>query len=83
MRHKPVLLPEVIELLRVDPAGVYVDLTLGAGGHTAALLRKLTTGRVIAFDRDEEAIAAGRRRFADESGKLQLVHAVFSSLAFT
>ena len=73
----------MIELLRVDPAGVYLDLTFGAGGHTAALLRKLTTGGVIAFDRDEEAIAAGRRRFADESGKLQLVHAVFSSLAET
>ena len=83
MRHKPVLLAEVIEFLRVDPAGVYLDLTFGAGGHAAALLRKLTTGRVIAFDRDEEAIAAGRRRFADESGKLQFVHAVFSSLAET
>ena len=73
----------MIEWLRVDPAGLYLDLTFGAGGHTAALLRRLTAGRVIAFDRDKEAIAAGRRRFADESGKLQLVHAAFSSLTET
>ncbi len=70
----------MIEWLRVDPAGLYLDLTFGAGGHTAALLQRLTTGRVIAFDRDKTAIAAGRRRFADEIGKLQLVHAAFSSL---
>ena len=81
MRHKPVLLREAIEYLRVDPAGVYLDLTFGRGGHTAALLGKLTTGRVIAFDRDEEAIIAGRSHFADETGKLQLVHAAFSSVA--
>ncbi len=81
MRHKPVLLREAIEYLRVDPAGVYLDLTFGGGGHTAALLGKLTTGRVIAFDRDAEAIAAGRSRFADETRKLQLVHAAFSSVA--
>ena len=80
MRHEPVLLPTVIEWLRVDPAGLYLDLTFGAGGHTAALLQRLTTGRVIAFDRDKEAIAAGHRRFADELGRLQLVHAAFSSL---
>ena len=73
----------MIEWLRVDPAGLYLDLTFGAGGHTAALLRRLTAGRVIAFDRDKEAIAAGCRRFADESGKLQLVHAAFSSLTET
>ena len=72
---------EAIEYLRVDPAGVYLDLTFGRGGHTAALLGKLTTGRVIAFDRDAEAIAAGRSHFADETGKLQLVHAAFSSVA--
>ena len=72
---------EAIEYLRVDPAGVYLDLTFGGGGHTAALLGKLTTGRVIAFDRDAEAIAAGRSRFADETRKLQLVHAAFSSVA--
>ena len=81
MRHKPVLLREAIEYLRVDPAGVYLDLTFGGGGHTAALLGKLTTGRVIAFDRDAEAIAAGRSRFAGETRKLQLVHAAFSSVA--
>ena len=83
MRHEPVLLTEVIEWLQVDPAGSYLDLTFGAGGHTAAFLERLATGRVIAFDRDKDAIAAGRRRFADELGKLQLVNAAFSSLTET
>ena len=73
----------MIEWLQVDPAGSYLDLTFGAGGHTAAFLERLATGRVIAFDRDKDAIAAGRRRFADELGKLQLVNAAFSSLTET
>ena len=70
----------MIDYLRVDPAGVYLDLTLGCGGHTAALLGRLSTGRVIAVDRDKKAVEAGRRRFAKQAERLKLVHAQFSSV---
>ncbi|MCL2081564.1 MAG: 16S rRNA (cytosine(1402)-N(4))-methyltransferase RsmH [Oscillospiraceae bacterium] len=57
MRHIPVLPDECIELLNIKPGGVYIDATLGRGGHTRAILAKLTTGRVICFDRDPMASA--------------------------
>tara|TARA_Y100000588_G_scaffold395173_2_gene520779 strand:- start:3887 stop:4756 length:870 start_codon:yes stop_codon:yes gene_type:complete len=72
---------EVIDYLKVDPKGVYLDLTFGRGGHTAALLDRLTTGRVIALDRDKSAIEAGHERFMNESGKLQLMCEKFSSVS--
>jgi 16S rRNA (cytosine1402-N4)-methyltransferase len=52
MSHIPVLLNECIDLLDIRPDGVYVDATLGRGGHTRAILDKLTSGRVICFDHD-------------------------------
>jgi 16S rRNA (cytosine1402-N4)-methyltransferase len=72
---------EVIDYLRVNPEGVYLDLTFGRGGHTAALLDRLTTGRVIALDRDRSAIEAGHKHFVNESGKLQLMSEKFSSIS--
>ena len=72
---------EVIDYLKVDPKGVYLDLTFGRGGHTAALLDRLTAGRVIALDRDKSAIEAGHERFVNESGKLQLMCEKFSSIS--
>lgn len=56
--HQPVLLNEAIESLAIKPEGIYLDLTLGRGGHTEAILKKLSRGQVIAFDQDETAIAA-------------------------
>lgn len=56
MYHKPVLLRESIEGLDIRPAGTYVDVTFGGGGHSRAILEKLTTGRLIAFDQDRDAI---------------------------
>lgn len=50
--HKPVLLKEVIAGLKLKETGVYVDLTFGGGGHSKAILNKLTTGRLYAFDQD-------------------------------
>ncbi|MHC1705956.1 MAG: 16S rRNA (cytosine(1402)-N(4))-methyltransferase RsmH [Bacteroidales bacterium] len=55
MYHKPVLLKESIDGLAIKPDGIYVDTTFGGGGHSRAILEKLTTGRLIAFDQDEEA----------------------------
>ncbi|MDW2906226.1 16S rRNA (cytosine(1402)-N(4))-methyltransferase RsmH [Mesomycoplasma ovipneumoniae] len=54
--HIPVLLEEVILALEINPEGFYVDLTLGRGGHSKAILEKLTTGKLIVFDKDIQAI---------------------------
>jgi len=56
MYHKSVLLNESMEFLAIRPDGIYVDATYGGGGHTKAILDHLTSGKVIAFDQDEEAI---------------------------
>lgn len=53
--HVPVLLDECIEGLNISPDGIYVDVTFGGGGHSKAILDKLTTGKLIAFDQDLDA----------------------------
>jgi 16S rRNA (cytosine1402-N4)-methyltransferase len=79
--HKPVLVDEVLAALAVRPAGHYVDATFGRGGHSARILAALgPQGRLIAIDRDREAIAAGRARFASE-GRITFVHGAFGELA--
>jgi 16S rRNA (cytosine1402-N4)-methyltransferase len=79
--HKPVLVDEVLAALAVRPAGCYVDATFGRGGHSARILSALgPDGRLVAIDRDAQAIAAGRARFASE-GRLTLVHGAYGELA--
>jgi len=79
--HIPVLADEALGALALEPDGYYVDATFGRGGHTALLLQALgQAGRVLAIDRDPEAIAAGGRRFAGEM-RLTLVHASFADIA--
>src|SRR5215469_17103049 len=66
--------------MALEPDGYYVDATFGRGGHTALLLQALgREGRVLAIDRDPEAVAAGGRRFAGEM-RLALVHAPFADI---
>jgi 16S rRNA (cytosine1402-N4)-methyltransferase len=78
--HTPVLAAEALAGLAVETGGYYVDATFGRGGHTALLLQALgREGGVLALDRDPQAIAAGRERFADEV-RLTLVHASFADL---
>ena len=81
VEHIPVLADEALRALALEPDGYYVDATFGRGGHTALLLQALgREGRVLAIDRDPEAIAAGGRRFAGEM-RLALVHASFADIA--
>jgi len=54
--HSPALLNESIEGLSINPEGIYVDVTYGGGGHSVEILNKLTIGKLIAFDQDEDAI---------------------------
>ena len=56
MIHIPVLLNEIIENLCIDPDGIYVDATYGAGGHTKAILKKINQGQIIAFDQDNNIL---------------------------
>ncbi len=54
--HNPVLLKECIEGLNINPAGTYVDVTFGGGGHSREILKHLTTGKLYAFDQDDDAV---------------------------
>jgi len=76
-----VLVDEALAALALEAGGYYVDATFGRGGHTAQILQALgREGRVLAIDRDPQAITAGRQRFANEV-RLALVHASFADLA--
>ena len=75
--HKPVLLDECLEALCIKPDGIYLDGTLGRAGHSLEIVRRLTTGRLIAIDRDETALAAAEERLAPYLDKVTLVHSNF------
>lgn len=80
LTHVPVLLEEVLAALRLRTDGRYLDATFGRGGHTAEVLARLgPQGRVVALDRDPQAVAAGRARFGAEP-RVQLLHAHFGHL---
>ena len=77
--HEPVLLNEAIEALAIDPQGAYLDGTFGRGGHSRAILDRLgPSGRLIALDRDPQAVAAAR---AITDPRFSIEHAPFSELA--
>lgn len=63
-KHVPVLAAAALEWLAVDPGGVYVDATVGAGGHAARIAERLRGGRLVALDRDPAALAVARERLA-------------------
>ena len=81
--HTPVLLEEVLEWLRIRPEGIYIDATLGAGGHSAAIAQLLVSGRgrLISLDRDAQAIAEARERLKMFGERVTLVESRFSRIA--
>ncbi len=78
--HRPVLLEECIQGLQIRPEGIYVDGTLGRAGHSREIARRLTTGRLIAIDRDQAALDAAPERFGALLERVTLVHSNFSDL---
>ncbi len=79
-KHYSVLLDECIEALNIKPNGIYVDGTLGMGGHSGQIAARLTTGRLISIDRDERAITRAGERLKEYSDKITYVHGNFRDL---
>lgn len=80
--HRPVLLGDVIRFLNPRSGGIYVDATLGGGGHTEAILRaSAPNGRVLAFDRDREAIYRASKKLADEADRVRFISGSFAELS--
>jgi 16S rRNA (cytosine1402-N4)-methyltransferase len=79
--HDSVLLQTSIEALKIDPAGIYIDGTFGRGGHSRKILSALDErGRLLAIDRDPEAVACAGRMFAQDA-RFQIVQESFAMLA--
>lgn len=71
--HVSVLLNEAIDALNVKEDGIYVDLTLGRGGHSKEILKRLTTGHLYAFDKDDEAIEESKKNLEEFSKKITII----------
>jgi 16S rRNA (cytosine1402-N4)-methyltransferase len=83
MEHFPVMSEEALSLLAIRPGGIFVDATAGMGGHTGMIARRLSTGLVIANDRDAESLEMARQNTADCADRIRFQQAKFSALAET
>ncbi|MBQ3132078.1 MAG: 16S rRNA (cytosine(1402)-N(4))-methyltransferase RsmH [Clostridia bacterium] len=75
--HVPIMLPEVMELLKPERGGLFVDGTLGGGGHSEGILSRLGEGRLYGIDRDGNAIAAASARLAPFGDKFKAIRGNF------
>jgi 16S rRNA (cytosine1402-N4)-methyltransferase len=79
--HVPVMVREVVQGLVADPGGVYLDVTVGGGGHSRAILQALSpSGRLIAVDRDGEAVEVARRMFGENPRQVEFLRGSFVEL---
>jgi len=78
--HYSVLLKECVDALNIRPDGIYVDGTLGMGGHSGEIAKRLTTGRLIAIDRDSRAIERAKARLSSLSDRITYIHGNFSEI---
>lgn len=80
-KHRSVLLEETIDGLAVKPDGIYVDGTLGGGGHSYEICRRLSeNGRLIGIDQDEDAIAAASKRLEEFSDRVTIVRSNYCNM---
>ena len=79
-KHVTVLLNEAVDILDIKPEGIYVDGTLGGAGHSLEIVKKLTSGKLICFDQDINAISAAKEKLKDFMDKSILVHSNFENL---
>jgi len=78
--HLPVMADSVMDALALSPTGIYVDGTFGRGGHSSAILSRLSeTGRLIAFDRDNDAILHAKERFSQQKN-FSIIHGSFADI---
>ena len=75
--HISVLLKETVDGLNIAPDGIYVDGTMGGGGHSREILKKLNSGKLIGFDRDETAIGVCRERLSEFGDRVEFVNRNF------
>ncbi len=80
-KHTPVLLNECLSALNIKPDGIYVDGTLGGGGHSGEILKRLTTGRLIAFDKDDDALASTSQKLSKFEDRITYVKDDFKNMA--
>jgi len=80
LSHRPVLLRETIELLAAERGGLFVDCTVGLGGHSEAILQASSDAQVLGIDRDEEALELAKQRLAQYGSRFRAVHADFREL---
>ena len=80
MKHYSVMLTESIDGLNIKPDGIYIDGTLGYGGHSSEILKSLTTGHLYSFDQDEEAIEYAKERLSKISDKFTIIHSNFANM---
>ena len=78
--HKSVLLDECLEYLNLKESSVIVDCTLGYGGHSSNILKKIKRGFLFAFDQDEEAIASSRKRLDEISDNYEIIKSNFKNI---
>lgn len=80
MEHISVLLHESIDQLAIKPDGIYVDGTLGRGGHSLEIAKQLTTGHLYCFDKDQEAILKSKERLKEHLDKITMIHSDFCNM---
>src|ERR1700722_7511025 len=81
--HFPVMAEEALSLLAIRPDGIYIDATAGMGGHTGMIAQRLTTGTVIANDRDGESLELARANTAQWAERIRYTQGRFSELRTT
>lgn len=80
MKHYSVLLNEAVTGLNIKPDGIYVDATLGYGGHSSTILKQLTTGHLYSFDQDADAIAYSKELLGKISNNFTIIHSNFVNM---